>query len=83
MLLRLDAVAPGAAAGALTYSARLLNRQGDRMFDLTVVPPPPGEPATIDVSLASLPAGEFLIEIAAKGAGGAESTELVAFRMVG
>ncbi len=53
------------------------------MFDLTVVPPPPGEPATIDVSLASLPAGEFLIEIAAKGAGDAESTELVAFRMVG
>jgi hypothetical protein len=87
LLLRLDAVAPGAAAGAaagaLTYTARLLNRQGDRMLDLTVTPPPPGEPATIDVPLASLPAGEFLIEIAAKGADGADSTELVAFRMVG
>ena len=83
LLLRLEAVAPGAAAGALTYTARLLNRQGDRMFDLTVTPPPPGEPATLDVSLASLPAGEFLIEIAAKSADGADSTELIAFRMVG
>ena len=83
LLLRLDAVAPGAAAGALTYSARLLNRQGDRMLDLAVAPSPPGEPATIDVPLASLPAGEFLIEIAAKGADGTDSTELVAFRMVG
>lgn len=83
LLLRLEAVGPGAAAGALTYSARLLNRQGDRMLDLTVPSPPPGEPATIDVPLASLPAGEFLIEIAAKGADGTASTELVAFRMVG
>ena len=83
LLLRLDAVAPGAAAGALTYSARLLNRQGDRMLDLPVAPPPPNEPATIEVPLASLPAGEFLVELAAKTSDGADSTELVAFRMVG
>ncbi len=84
LLVRLDAVAPGGAAGAVTYSARLLNRQGDRMSDLTVTAAPaPGEPAAIDMPLASLPAGEFLIEIAAKGADGTESTELVAFRMIG
>ena len=83
LLLRLDVVAPGAAAGAVTFTARLLNRQGDRMADLTVAPPLAGEPATIDVPLASLPAGEFLIEIVAQGADGAASTELIAFRMVG
>ena len=83
LLVRLDGVAPGALAGALTYTARLLNRQGDRMADLPIAAPPAGEPATLDVPLASLPAGEFLIEITARGIAGAEATELVAFRMVG
>ena len=83
LLLRLYAVAPGSAAGGVTYSARLLNRQGDRMLDLPVVPPPPGEAATLEVPLASLPAGEFLIEVAVKSADGADTTELVAFRMIG
>ncbi|MBL8135903.1 MAG: VWA domain-containing protein [Acidobacteria bacterium] len=83
LFLRLDAVAPGGQAGALAYSARLLNRQGDRMADLPVTPPAVGGAATLDVPLASLPAGEFLIEIAARGPDGADATELVAFRMVG
>jgi hypothetical protein len=82
LLLRLDASAPG-GAGTLTYTARLLNRQGDKMLDLVVAPPPAGEPAVLDVPLASLPAGEFLIEITARNADGVDSTELVAFRMVG
>ena len=76
-------MAPG-GGGGLTYTARLLNRQGDTMADLPVHrarPAPSG--ATIDFPLASLPAGEFLIEIAAKGADGADATELIAFRMVG
>lgn len=83
LFLRLDGVAPGGQGAALTYTARLLNRQGDRMADLAVTPPADGGPATLDVPLASLPAGEFLIEIAAKGPDGAEAIELVAFRMVG
>ncbi len=83
LFLRLDAVAPGGQAGALAYTARLLNRQGDRMADLPVTPPVDGGAATLDLPLASLPAGEFLIEIAAKGPDGADATELVAFRMVG
>lgn len=83
LFLRLDAVAPGGQAGSLAYTARLLNRQGDRMADLPVTAPADGGAATLDVPLASLPAGEFLIEIAAKGPDGADATELVAFRMVG
>lgn len=83
LFLRLDAVAPGGQGGTLTYTARLLNRQGDRMADLAVTPSADSGPVTLDVPLASLPAGEFLIEVAAKGADGAEATELVAFRMVG
>jgi VWFA-related protein len=85
LLLRLDAVAPG-GDGGVTYTARLLNRQGDRMSDLTVSPAANGAGCTIDFPLASLPTGEFLIEVAAKGADGTDSDgtkELIAFRMVG
>ncbi len=53
------------------------------MSDLTVAPPNGTEGSTIDFPLASLPAGEFLIENAAKGPDGADATELIAFRMVG
>ena len=84
LFLRLDAVAPGAQGAALTYTARLLNRQGDPMVDLPVTPAGDGAGvATMDFPLASLPVGEFLIEIAAKGPDGVDATELVPFRMVG
>ncbi|MBP7778721.1 MAG: VWA domain-containing protein [Acidobacteria bacterium] len=84
LFLRLGGVVPGGQSSALAYTARLLNRQGDAMADLTVTPPKDGVGvATMDFPLASLPIGEFLIEIAATGAGGADVTELVAFRMVG
>jgi VWFA-related protein len=82
LLLRLDATAPG-GSGSLSYSARLLNRQGDKMADLPVTAPAGGEGGTIDFPLANLPAGEFLIEIGATGPDGADAKELVAFRMVG
>ncbi len=80
LLLRLDTVAPGGAAG-VTYTARLLNRQGDKMADLPVTAGAEG--GTIDFPLANLPAGEFLIEIGAKAGDGEDVKELVAFRMVG
>ncbi len=60
LFLRLAGVSPGTAASPFAYTARLLNRQGDSMVDLTVSPAADG--ATIDLPLASLPAGEFLIE---------------------
>lgn len=83
LLLRLGTVAPGDSAASLTYTARLLNRQGDPMVDLAVSDAVAGQPRTVDLPLANLPAGEFLIEVAAKGAGGTDVTELVAFRMIG
>ncbi len=84
LFLRLDGVAPGGQDAPFAYTARLLNRQGDAMVDLAVTPPADaGGVATIDLPLASLPAGEFLIEIAAAGPDGVALTELVAFRMVG
>jgi VWFA-related protein len=85
LFVRLGAVAPGGGTNghSLTYSARLLNRQGDKMSDLTITPPTDTVPATMDLPLSSLPAGEFLIEIGAKDADGEETTELIAFRMVG
>jgi hypothetical protein len=83
LFLRLDGVAPGAQGAALTFTARLLNRQGDKMADLAVTLASGGQPASLDVPLAGLPAGEFLIEIAATAPDGAAATELVAFRMVG
>jgi len=53
-------------------------------LDLPVTSPAaPGQPATLNVPLASLPVGEFLIELSVQGGDGSQSTELVAFRMIG
>lgn len=83
LFMRLGGVGPGGNGQALTYGARLLNKQGDKMADLPVTPGADGDPATIDFPLASLPAGEFLIEIAVKAPEGDDTKELVAFRMIG
>lgn len=83
LFMRLGGIAPGGSGQPLTYSARLLNKQGDKMADLPVTPAVDGGPATMDFPLSSLPAGEFLIEIAAKGPEGDDTKELVAFRMIG
>ena len=63
--------------------AEAQNNLGSSLADLPVTPPASGDGGTIDFPLANLPAGEFLIEIAAKSADGADATELIAFRMVG
>lgn len=83
LFMRLTGTAPGGAGQPLTYAARLLNKQGGKMADLPVTPGADGGPATMDFPLSSLPAGEFLIEVSAKDAEGQDTTELVAFRMVG
>jgi VWFA-related protein len=79
LLIRFEAYGPGGAGPQVT--ARLLNRQGDGMTDVPVQgPPAAGEPHVIDLPLAGLPPGEYLLEIAARGAED-EAKELVAFRV--
>ena len=69
------------AAGTAIVTARLLNRDGDPMTPLTTAPAAGGF-TNIDVPLANLPTGEFLVEVAA--ADGTEKTvALVAIRVTG
>jgi hypothetical protein len=79
LLIRFDAYGPGYTVPAVT--ARLLNRTGQPMTDLTAQPGEkyPQEHA-IDLPLAGLAAGEYLIEIKAKGEAG-EATEMIAIRI--
>jgi VWFA-related protein len=80
LLVRLDAVAPGGLLPAV--AARLLNRGGEPMSDLTVSPPAgTGGPFTVDFALASVPPGEYLIELAASADGHGGAREVIAFRV--
>ena len=82
MLVRFSAF--GKPTGPLALTARLLNKQGQKMSDLPVAPPP-AEPEgrQVDLPLSSLPAGEYLLEVSAKAEGEDPATELVAFRVTG
>jgi hypothetical protein len=62
----------------------LLNRAGQSMNELKPEPAPkPGE-QQIDLPLAGLPPGEYVVEIKAADSGSdATATELVAFRVTG
>ena len=62
-------------------SAVLLNRAGQKMADLPVTAATAGGTHQIDVGLSSIAAGEYLIEITAKGGLG-DVKELVPFRVV-
>jgi len=79
LLIRFDAYGPGYTVPAVT--ARLLNRAGQPMTDLVVTPDEkfPQE-HSIDLPLASLAAGEYLVEIKAKGDAG-ESSQMVAIKV--
>ena len=81
VFIRVPAYAVGGAEPAVT--ARLLNRAGQPMSDLTVVAAPGASTVKdIDLSLAPLAPGEYLVEITVAG----ESDpikELVGFRMTG
>lgn len=80
LLVRLSASGPGGTLPDVTAS--LLNRVGDKMIDLTVTPPPsPGAPFVVDVALASVPPGEYLMELSASADGQERVRELVAFRV--
>jgi hypothetical protein len=78
LLVRFEAYAPGVSP---TITARLLNRQGKPIADLSVQPGP--APAYLfELPLASLPPGEYLVEIAGASEAGT-AQELFAFRVTG
>ncbi len=80
LLVRFEAFAPGIAPPTVT--AQLLNQQGSKMGDVTVTPPPAADGVfTIDLSLASYAAGQYLLELTANAEGHKPVTELVAFRI--
>lgn len=82
LLVRFDAMAPGTATPTVT--AALLNQQGNKMGDVVVTAPASaGEAYTIDLSLASYAAGQYLLEIVASAESHKPVTELVAFRITG
>lgn len=68
------------AAGTPTVTARMLNREGGEMSVLPVTAASFGPINQIDVPLASIPPGEYLLELTAKD-GGEQTVALVAFRV--
>ena len=79
LLIRFDAYLPGTEQAAPT--ARLLNRAGDKISDLTVAPATGGGGThQVDVGLNTTPPGEYLVELTLSGATG-EVSSLVAFRV--
>jgi hypothetical protein len=78
LLIRFDAYGPGTEKPEVT--AVLMNRAGQKMSDVQIAPGAAGTTHQIDLSLASIPTGEYLVEITAKGTGG-DVKELVPFRL--
>jgi VWFA-related protein len=77
LLIRFESYGPGQTSPAVT--ARLLNRTGQIMAELPVVVSS-GAERQIDLPLASMAPGEYLIEITAKE-GEASTTEVVPIRL--
>ena len=81
LLIRFFADVPGGAS-SVEVGARLLNRVGQKMVDLTVqAPAEPSQPYQIDLPLAGFSPSEYVIEIRATGVSG-ESTELIAIKVI-
>jgi VWFA-related protein len=80
LIVRFQALAPGGATA--TTGARLLNRAGNQMANLTVQPTPDGNGRSqVDLPLAGLPPGEYVVEIKAS-AGGSDTKQLLGFRVI-
>jgi VWFA-related protein len=77
VVVKLDAYGPGGEKPAVT--ARLLNRLGSSMMDVPVQTGASGD-AHVELTLASMAVGEYLLELTAKGASGT-AQELIAFRV--
>jgi hypothetical protein len=80
LLIRVPAYGPAATAPKLT--ARLLNRAGQAMNDLQVTAAASSDAVSeIELPLASLSAGEYLVEITVAGESAAQ--EIIGFRVTG
>ena len=81
LLVRVPAYGPGESSPTVT--AKLLNRGGQAMSDVPVAPSSTSKfEQQIDLPLAGLAPGEYVLEIKAVGEGG-EAKELVGFRVTG
>jgi VWFA-related protein len=78
LVIRFPAYGPTGALPLL--SAKLLSRMGSTMRSLTIAPAAAPETSQIDLPLAGLAAGEYVIEITATSAAG-EATDRVGFRV--
>ena len=80
LLIRFDSYGPGNEVPVPT--AALLNNNGQKFTDVPVTAATAGGTHQIDMSLATIPPGEYVIEITTTGATGETAKELVAFRVV-
>ena len=73
------------AAGnaTVTVTSKLLNKQGHRLADVPVTAAESGAPYLVDVPLAALAPGEYLLELTAATEGQKPITDLIAFRVEG
>jgi VWFA-related protein len=78
LIVRVPAYGPGGTAP--TLSVHLLNRAGSPMSELSATPAPTAGLQQVELPLAALAPGEYVIEIKATGEGG-EAKELVGFRV--
>jgi hypothetical protein len=79
LLIRFDAYAPGSEKPA--PAAALLSRAGQKIADVPVAAATGGGTHQIDLSLNTMAAGEYVIEITLKDATGSEAKELIALRV--
>jgi len=80
LLVRIPAYGPGNTTPTVT--AKLLNRDGQAMSELSVSPGAAPSVPQVEVPLAGLAPGDYVLELTATGAGG-EAKQLVGFRVTG
>jgi len=80
MVVRVSTYSPGSTP--MTVTARMLNRQGDKLVDVPVTTTG-GQPHLIDLPLAAFAPGEYLLELSGTLEGQDPVTDLIAFRVAG
>jgi VWFA-related protein len=80
MVVRVDTYSPGDSP--MTVTARMLNRQGDKLVDIPVNSTA-GQPHLVDLPLAAFAPGEYLLELSGTAEGQSPVIDLIAFRIEG